>query len=144
MSEHGLGRQGVVNKSPVYRFVELPGEWREQAACRQMNTDVFFPIRGPLPKSQFDAIRAICTSCPVREECLDFALTMRIDEGWFGGLSARRRRALLRDRPDHPKVQRPITHGTANGYRQGCRKQCCMDAHAAQRQQSRLRARSDD
>jgi WhiB family redox-sensing transcriptional regulator len=40
--------------------------------------------------------KRICSECPVREACLDYALRMREPEGIWGGLTADERRKLLR------------------------------------------------
>lgn len=66
--------------------------WRQRAACRGM-TGVFFPERGD-DADQTDA-RAICQTCPVVAECLDYALTMHVNEpGIYAGLSWRELRRL--------------------------------------------------
>ncbi|MEU9662708.1 WhiB family transcriptional regulator [Streptomyces chartreusis] len=43
--------------------------------------------------------KAICTGCPVRTECLAYALDHRIEHGIWGGMTERERRSLLRRRP---------------------------------------------
>jgi len=42
--------------------------------------------------------KAICAECPVREACLEYALTTREKEGVWGGMTARERRRVLRQR----------------------------------------------
>jgi WhiB family redox-sensing transcriptional regulator len=43
--------------------------------------------------------KAICAECPIREECLDYAMEHRIRYGLFGGLTPiERRRIERRDR----------------------------------------------
>jgi WhiB family redox-sensing transcriptional regulator len=44
--------------------------------------------------------RAVCTTCPVRLECLAEALDNRLDFGVWGGMTERERRALRRRRPE--------------------------------------------
>ena len=41
------------------------------AACRGMGTDLFFPA----PGDDLDPAKALCARCPVREPCLDYALS---------------------------------------------------------------------
>jgi hypothetical protein len=36
----------------------------------------------------------VCAACPVRQPCLDYAITNRISDGIWGGLTERERRAL--------------------------------------------------
>ena len=67
--------------------------WRERAACRDLDTDLFFPVgEGPEAQAQADAAKMVCESCPVREECLTFALTTRQEAGIFGGMTEEERR----------------------------------------------------
>jgi WhiB family redox-sensing transcriptional regulator len=42
--------------------------------------------------------KRICASCPVRAQCLLYALTNRIEHGVWGGASEQERRRLLRRR----------------------------------------------
>jgi len=60
-----------------------------------MDPDLFFPERG----SNFHttrAICAICNDCPVRQECLDYAITTYEIDGIWGGLPAHQRRKIRR------------------------------------------------
>jgi len=43
--------------------------------------------------------KAVCTACPVRLQCLVYALDQREWFGVWGGMTERERRALLRRRP---------------------------------------------
>jgi WhiB family redox-sensing transcriptional regulator len=73
-------------------------EWQLDAACRGMDSDIFFH-----PKAERDVARerritrakAICQSCPAIRECLAHALRMREPYGIWGGLSEGERAALL-------------------------------------------------
>jgi WhiB family redox-sensing transcriptional regulator len=58
-------------------------DWTLLAACRGMNTNAFFPELSVID----DRVLAACTVCPVREECLDHALTHHEDYGIWGGLT---------------------------------------------------------
>ena len=66
--------------------------WARQAKCLHAEPDTFFPEKGGSTREA----KKICTDCPVRDECLEFAL--RNDErfGIWGGLSERERRKLKR------------------------------------------------
>lgn len=68
--------------------------WQRHAACRGEPTELFFPERG----EPTEPARAICAGCPVREPCLQEALThdTLADIGIWGGTSARERRDLRR------------------------------------------------
>ncbi len=71
-----------------------PPEWTEDALCKGMDPQVFFPGDG-LGVQQ---AAAICRACPVASPCLEYALVNRIQHGVFGGLSERARDRLLRER----------------------------------------------
>jgi WhiB family transcriptional regulator, redox-sensing transcriptional regulator len=64
--------------------------WRELAAFRGIDLEVFFPGRG----ESAEPARRVCAACPVRQACLDYAISNRISHGIWGGLTERERRAL--------------------------------------------------
>lgn len=73
--------------------------WLENAACRDLDTELFFPIglNGP-GRHQANAAKAVCKACPVRRQCAGWALTTAQEYGIWGGMDeeelalARRRR----------------------------------------------------
>ena len=70
--------------------------WRQHARCLGADPDLFHPpsdIEGAA-----DAAKAVCTLCPVREPCLEHAITAREKQGVWGGLTERERRRLIRQR----------------------------------------------
>ena len=73
-----------------------PKEWRLAAACRDLDTDVFFPET----EDEIAVAKAVCATCPVREACLEFALITRQDDGVWGGLDENERRRLRRRRQE--------------------------------------------
>jgi WhiB family redox-sensing transcriptional regulator len=74
-------------------------EWRDEVACRDEDTDIFFP----LTDEDAGPALAICATCPVREECLEFALITRQDDGVWGGLTETQRRRLRRRRREQAR-----------------------------------------
>lgn len=64
--------------------------WRQLAACCGVDLDVFFPERGQTA----GPARQVCAACPVRQPCLEYALSNRITHGIWGGLTERERRPL--------------------------------------------------
>ncbi len=74
--------------------------WREQAACRETDPELFFPVAesGPVREAQVRAAKQVCAGCPVRAECLAAALA-RSPYGIAGGLTERERRRLRRSQP---------------------------------------------
>jgi WhiB family redox-sensing transcriptional regulator len=72
------------------------GTWRDQARCRGVDPAVFHPLEDD--EAAADIAKAICEQCPVRESCLEYALTAREKDGVWGGYTARERRRLIRHR----------------------------------------------
>lgn len=68
--------------------------WMDKAACLGVDPDLFFPDRG---KTTIDAKR-VCFECPVRGECLEYALDNVERFGIWGGTSERERRKIRRSR----------------------------------------------
>jgi WhiB family transcriptional regulator, redox-sensing transcriptional regulator len=75
------------------------GGWRTQAACRGEDPELFFPIgtTGPVLEQIAEA-KEVCARCPVRDACLDFALSTGQAYGIWGGLTEDERRSLRRRR----------------------------------------------
>ena len=72
-------------------------DWRDQAACRGEDPELFFPIgAGDAALIQVEQARGVCQRCPVIEECLRFAISTGQDAGIWGGLTAEERRILRR------------------------------------------------
>lgn len=68
--------------------------WRQRAACQGVDPEIFYPVSD----EEAEQALAICGSCPVREPCLEYALTSREREGVWGGATERERRRMLRQR----------------------------------------------
>jgi WhiB family redox-sensing transcriptional regulator len=77
-------------------------DWREAAACRGADVELFFPAN----EEEADVAKAVCASCPVREPCLEFALAARQLEGVWGGLTDTERRRLRRRRQAQARAKR--------------------------------------
>ncbi|GHB65589.1 transcriptional regulator WhiB [Streptomyces viridiviolaceus] len=73
-------------------------EWQLEAACRGMDSSVFFPPageRGRARRRREDEARAVCGSCPVSEPCSRFALTSQQPYGIWGGHTETERRSAV-------------------------------------------------
>jgi WhiB family transcriptional regulator, redox-sensing transcriptional regulator len=71
-----------------------PPRWQDDALCAQVGGDTWFPEKGG---STRDAKR-ICQNCPVRAECLEYALAHDERFGIWGGMSERERRRQKKTR----------------------------------------------
>ncbi|WP_405533244.1 WhiB family transcriptional regulator [Streptomyces avidinii] len=71
--------------------------WRQEAACRWEDPDLFFPVGSSGPALiQIEEAKAVCHRCPVMENCLQWALEGGQDLGVCGGMSEDERRAVKR------------------------------------------------
>lgn len=117
-------------------------DWWDDAACRFHPVDLFFPQQG----GAWQAAKDICNACPVRQDCLDWALAEGIRHGIWGGKSERERRTMRRtlglaDPAPHGKRRyvvsaerttpkpRPrkadVVHGTLTAVNAGCHCRAC-------------------
>jgi WhiB family redox-sensing transcriptional regulator len=66
-------------------------KWMESAVCASADPEEWFPEKG------VRAVKAkrICATCPVIDDCLQFALKNG-ETGIWGGTSSRERRRMLR------------------------------------------------
>jgi len=72
-------------------YPKSPDDWRAQAACAQLDPALFFPDGGEAETWQ---AKRVCAACPVRAECLRFALAGPEPYGIWGGLTEGERREL--------------------------------------------------
>lgn len=82
--------------------LEAEARWQDRASCKGMDPTLFF---GPEyaetvkeKRDREDAAKAVCAECPVRTECLEYALDAREAYGIWGGKTELERKALLRRR----------------------------------------------
>jgi WhiB family transcriptional regulator, redox-sensing transcriptional regulator len=72
--------------------------WRDLAACRRANPELFFPVTEAGPGHlQVARAKAVCAGCRVRQDCLDFAMSTHQVHGVWGGFSEADRRRLRAD-----------------------------------------------
>lgn len=69
-----------------------PLPWADRAKCLVAEPETFFPEKGGSTREA----KKICTDCPVKAECLEYALENDERFGIWGGLSERERRKLRR------------------------------------------------
>lgn len=73
--------------------------WRDEASCKELDTEIFFPIglTGDAV-TQTELAKSICAECPVRADCLEFAIRTLQDHGVWGGHTEDERRVIRRQR----------------------------------------------
>lgn len=72
-------------------------DWRDDAACREADPDLFFPIgtTGPALR-QIGEAKRVCRTCPAQAQCLAWALDNGVIDGVWGGTTGDERRAMRR------------------------------------------------
>ncbi|MFB6726784.1 WhiB family transcriptional regulator [Kribbella sp. NPDC056345] len=72
-------------------------DWRQLSECRDEDPELFFPIGNTGPAiMQTEEAKQVCRRCPVRAQCLSWALEAGQDDGIWGGLDEDERRKLKR------------------------------------------------
>lgn len=119
---------------PTFDYIDTT--WMDHANCKGTNTNVFFPERG----DQVEAAKQICEPCPVKTQCLAYALAIPGTSGIWGGTSGRERRQMKAGQPRHPR-RHPRQHGTQTGYKQHLKhgEPACPACRAANTAATRLR-----
>jgi WhiB family transcriptional regulator, redox-sensing transcriptional regulator len=81
-------------------------QWMALAACRGVDPELFYTERGESTREA----KAVCAGCPVREECLLYAVANVERYGVWGGRSERERRRMRSEARTavgaHPKAHK--------------------------------------
>lgn len=72
-------------------------DWMEHGSCRGGSVEVWFP-----EQPDFREARRVCRRCPVKDECLDYAMNRPEMFGVWGGTSPTERAELKRARLRKP------------------------------------------
>jgi WhiB family redox-sensing transcriptional regulator len=122
----------------AWGFSEEPEPWRDDAICAQTDPEAFFPDKGGSTRDG----KKICLGCPVRTECLQYALDHDERFGIWGGLSERERRRLRRGSDVTPAHLN--SHKASDAcYQTGCDSPQCREAHNAYERGLRRRKKGD-
>lgn len=68
--------------------------WQDDALCAEVGGDVWFPEEHESPRQA----KEVCRRCPVRVECLEYALDNDLRFGVWGGTSERERQKIRKQR----------------------------------------------
>lgn len=73
-------------------------DWYDSALCAQIDHDLFYGDAGRSDLT--NTAKAVCEACPVKTECLDYALAVHPNSDWgvWGGTTKRERAKLRRER----------------------------------------------
>jgi len=96
---------------PALKLLKLPPpvaeswEWQIHAACRDVDGSLFFHPdneRGEARENRLAAAKRVCRQCPVREQCLQYAVESGERHGIWGGLAEDERVQMRRTRRSRP------------------------------------------
>jgi WhiB family redox-sensing transcriptional regulator len=76
--------------APVADYAPGDESWRQDALCAETDPEAFFPEKGGSTREA----KRVCVGCPVRMQCLEYALDNDERFGIWGGLSERERRRV--------------------------------------------------
>lgn len=83
-------------------------DWRAAGACLAADPDLFFPVAvGSAAGPQTSRALRICEGCPVKRQCLEFAIRTGEAEGIWGGTTPEERIRVLRGRGTAKARSRP-------------------------------------
>ena len=87
-------------------MIEYASNWRAASACLNTDPDVFFPVAVGTAASKLVA-RAlrVCDGCPVRQQCLDYAMRSGEKDGIWGGTTPEERTRARRARSRRPAIR---------------------------------------
>lgn len=90
------------DKPSLKKELALPAFDLSEALCAQTDPEIFFPEKGgsALPA------KAICKECPVRMQCLEWALKNDERHGIWGGLSPKERDRLMSRRTEIVSIKK--------------------------------------
>ena len=77
-----------------------PADWRKRAACLHNDPELFFPVGYATDADRWQAEEAktVCRHCPVRRDCLNYAIDKGIKHGIYGGRTPDERDKVKRRR----------------------------------------------
>lgn len=70
--------------------------WFDTAACRGEDIDLFFPDEGDEVREH--AAKSVCNTCPIRQACRSWALSVNQRHGIWGATTPKERQQIRRRR----------------------------------------------
>jgi len=114
MTEPGIEVRHNDRPDDIWANIATPPAWMAEGTCRQTDPELFYYQEDGMPEwpGRIEQAKAVCRVCPVRGECLEWALESEDDWAIMGGLTPIERRRLVgrsirRRLP--PKQREPIS-----------------------------------
>jgi WhiB family redox-sensing transcriptional regulator len=84
-------------------MIEYDTDWRAAGACLAADPDLFFPVAvGTAAGKETSRALTFCHGCPVKRQCLEFAMRTGEANGIWGGTTPEERIRVLRGRNRRP------------------------------------------
>lgn len=94
IDREGRTKRDKWDKPSKQRTLKLPDFDLQDALCAQTDPELFFPDK--IENQYSHLAKQICVKCPVRIECLTWALQNEEDFGIWGGFSPKERNDIKR------------------------------------------------
>lgn len=131
---------------PVALFKQGDTRWMDGALCAGADTELFFSDN----PTDIAAAKSICSVCPVRSQCLRYALERPQLDGVWGGATRVERAEMRRTRRVTVRTAKACgpMEGTSAGYKRHHRAkerpcEACRDAYNRDRADRSCRARNE-
>lgn len=105
-------RRNVEVISPGRGYVDTRGGPPSAGAACSGTQDAFFP-EGRLEFSEIRRLKSICRACPIRPDCLEYALTSGEDTGVWGGTTPGERKEIKKVRRSASATRLVVLSSTA-------------------------------
>lgn len=86
-----------INYTAIFEAMPKLPAWIADAPCSQADPELFFP-EAHESRANVALAKRVCAACPVRQECLEWALARGEKFGIYGGLTTTQRRKVSRQR----------------------------------------------
>lgn len=97
MTTTGLTRS-ILEDTGITETERLPiPSWQARGSCWRTGYDLFFPDNKDDARSKIPKAKKICEECPVRKECLQYALETESQHGVWGGTTRSERKRISKE-----------------------------------------------
>jgi Transcription factor WhiB len=92
--------KGTDKSGYFYQYIPVKEEeWKLEAACQGIDTEIFFVENGKYSDHQSEIIKRMCNGCSVKVECLAYAIKYDMYGMWAGTSRSERKKLSRLSRP---------------------------------------------